>query len=359
MPRAARLSYWAIGVSFFLAAAAVLPIVAAIVGGGRTGAGTAFASAPPGAYLVGARAGEFDDTILVAPADDPTNWTEIAKVEHLSGYSPTGAVSPDGRSVALVVADAGTPAHPAASLLVVELESGAVTRVATGVDELQTVAWAPSGEVVFTRNLSPESARTAVTFSAVDPATLAERELGRVEDVLGAYTVGFDPEGRLVAVAIDNRGSTVLRDFAEVQSISAQITRDWRLSPDGAQLAFIESDVTYGLRYEARLVSLDGGLSAAQAPVGGTQALGVAWSPAGVTFGREPAVVAANDPSAQQVAGGFDVPLSYSPDGAFLAVEHWDGASFAAAGRLRYEVVAGANRTTVSGVSAIYGWAVR
>lgn len=358
LPRTARLPYWAIGVSLFLALAAVLPIVAAIVGGARGGAGTAFASAPPGAYLVGARAGESADTVLVASVADPTKWTEIATVDHLPGYTSAGAVSPDGRSVALVVADAGTPSRPATSLLVVELESGAVTRLALGVDDLQTPAWSPSGEVVFARNLAPESAHTTVTFSAVDPATLAERDLGRVDDVLGAYAVGFDLEDRFVAVAIDTRGSTVLRDFTELQSISTQITRDWQLSPDGSQLAFIESGVSAGLRYEARIVPLDGGLSAAQAPAGGTQALGVAWSPAGVTFGQEPAS-AASGYSAQQVAGGFDVPLSYSPDGAFLAVEHWDGASFAQAGRLSYEVVAGADRRAVSGVSTIFGWSVR
>ncbi len=345
-------------------AIAILPIAAAVINGidGTTIARTAFATAPSGQYAVVARDTGTEDVILVAPATDPAATTEIAKVGHLSGYTSNGAVSPDGRRLALITVDAGSMAHPGASLLVVELETGSVTRLATGVDPLQTPLWdASSAAVVVTRLRTNEAGLADVQFARVAIDRSGERPIGSANPVLGAYAVGFDTEGRFVSVVIDGRGSTALRDGSEVAAISSQITRDWRLSPDGKQLAFIESNVERGLRYLARVASLDveaGGSVSAQGAATGQQ-LGVAWRPGAAepSFGQEPG--ARTGVSAQSASEGFDVPLGWAVDGSALAVQHWTGPDFAHAGQLALAIVVNGSSRPLAGAGRFYGWAAR
>lgn len=360
-PRWGHVPYVAIALSVFVAVAAVLPVAVAIVTGVGSSSKSAFASAPPGTYVVGVVPSETAATIVAAPTDDPAARREIAKIDHLPGYIPSGAVSPDGRAVALVVADGGTLAQPSASLVVVTLETGKVERVAHDVEPLQTPLWAPDGRVVFKRLLNPDAPRVA--FYAVDTDGDGEAELGGTEGVADAYAVGFDSDGRFLVVVIDARGSTLVRDWVELRQLSDQITRDWRLSPDGTMIAFIETDLSDGLHYRARIVALDPAEDAAgvqaQALADGGQQLGVAWGPTGATFGNEPGGATREAFSAQSVAKGFDVPLSYSPDGQLLAVQHWDGVSFAEAGRVQLQLLQGAERTPLEGIARVYGWAER
>ncbi len=364
-PRRAQIPYWLIVATVFAAVVAVMPIVAAIVGG--TGAPgtpkTAFASAAPGTYVVVARAERDSDVISVARLGNLAAVSEIARVPHLPGYASTGAVSPDGRRLALVTADAGSVAQPGASLLLLELETGALTRLAINVDPLQAPIWTSDGRaVVVTRIVRSEQGAATVIFLQVPTDLSGERAIGQADAVLGAYAVGFDPAGRLISVVIDGRGSTALRDGVDAARLSTQITRDWRLSPDGAQLAFIESDVTGGLQYRGRVVALDGssaGGVTAQALSTEGQQLGVAWKPGEQTptFGGEPA--ARGGVTAQGLVSGFDVPLSYSPDGSALAEQHWSGTGFADPGRVTLAVQTDAGLVTLDGYSRFFGWAAR
>ena len=186
------------------------------------------------------------DIISVAPLANPAEATEVARVAHLDGFAANGAVSPDGKLLALVVPDAGNAAHPAGSLLVVTLETGKQARLLADIDPQQTPVWAnDSGSVVVTTpnaSGSQPSGDAAVRFVRVPAAGGTPQTIYQPGAVLGAYAVGFDPGGRFLAVIIDGRGSTLVRDGSELLNLSTQITRDWRLSPDGKQLAFIEAD---------------------------------------------------------------------------------------------------------------------
>ena len=119
-------SSWLIAIAVFAAVVALLPVVAGIIVGGPASPRTArvLASAPSGLYLVFSRSEEREDVILAAPAGNPSDVREIARIEHLPGYAAHGAVSPDGARLALVTADAGTRGHPGASLIVVTLATG-------------------------------------------------------------------------------------------------------------------------------------------------------------------------------------------------------------------------------------------
>lgn len=365
VPRRGHLQHLLIGFSVALAVVAVSPIVFAIFGGVRTSVAprSAFATAPAGNYAVAARPdGDSADVIVVSRADAPSSTLEITRVQHLPGYSPSGAVSPDGTRLALVVADGGTPVLPRASLVLVDLTTGAMTRIAGDVQPLQTPLWTPDGgAVVVTRSSAASGQRAPIQFVRIDAAG-GEQVLQTVANASWADAVGFDGEGRLVTVVIDGRGSMVQRNGVDVMTISAHITRDWRLSPDGTQLAFIESNTDEGLRYLARSVNLDGGGVAAQQLTADESALGVAWRPgkAAPTYGTEPGKTASAGVQAQALtAAGFDIPLGYSQDGSALAVNHWSGASFAQAGEVSLQLVTDSGRAELPGAARFYGWSAR
>lgn len=359
-PRRPRVHGLLIALTVVAGFLAIIPIVAAVFGPPATpGARSALAEAPSGLYAVGLRAEEQHDIVLAAPAGGGSP-VEVARVPHLPNFSSTGAVSPSGRLLALVTPDHGTPTAPLASLLIVDLETGSVRGLARDLDVRQVPTWdRESVSVVVRRVQTFADGASTVTFERMGLDGYS-RELGRVTGVAGAFAVGFDPAGRFLAVRIDERGSTLLRDMAELVSLGPHITRDWRLSPDGTELAFIEANVEAGLRYLPRVVPLEGeekGAAVAQA-LADTRALGVAWRPdGGLEFGVERA--SAPGVSAQSAANGFDVPLAFAPDGSVLAVQHWSGESFANAGTVSLEITGPSGRVPLEGMTRFVGWSAR
>lgn len=337
-----------------LAAAVALTALAAVLltrGGGPPA--TAFADAPAGQYAVVTRTDGAASVIGVVNAADG-RAIEVATVAHLPGFAPRGSVSPNGRWLALIAATGGVPAQPLAALLALHLETGEARILAANVDPLQEALWTPdSGAVVVTRGGADGIAVLRVGLDGAE--TALERRAA-----LAVAPVGFDAAGRLLAVVLDGRGSTLTRDGADARHLSAHLTRDWALSPDGAALAFVETNLDGGLRYLPRVAAIaEGAVSAAAGiPVGG-QALGAAWPPHGgaARFGHEPETVPGGVRA--QAAGGFDVPLGYSRDGAALAVRRWSGSGFAEPGDARLQIVAGGERRTLDGFSRFHGWTAR
>jgi hypothetical protein len=372
-PRRGHLQYLFIAAAVVAAVVAILPIGFAVFGGVGPvqGPKTAFASAPAGDYAVVSRTEGDTDVIAVAPLANPSATTEVARVHHLNGFSTNGAVSPDGKHLALIVPDAGSTAQPSASLVTVDLESGDQQRIAENLDPQQTPLWAPdNASVVVVRNQQPAIQLLRVPVNGKSATTVADYPM-----ILGAYPFAFDAQGRLLTVIIDERGSTLVRDGADVALLSTQITRDWRLSPDGSQVAFIESNLDGGLHYQALVYAFDspGNAVTAQAQTDGSQQLGVAWRLGSTTptFGdeHEPGSiggVTAQSLSAADGAGdgitggaGFDVPIAYSRDGAGLAVTHWTGPDFAQAGKSSLQVVTDSGRAELPGYAKVLGWAAR
>ncbi|MEZ4492467.1 MAG: LpqB family beta-propeller domain-containing protein [Dehalococcoidia bacterium] len=344
-----------VAIGIFAGIIAVLPIVGALIAaviGSDSGARTAFASAPPGNYAVYSTAGDTTDQIRVASSTHPETTVFIAEVSHLPGFFARGAVSPDGRQLALVVADGGTQAAPEASLLVVDLETGKRTRAATGIDYLQTPLWEPDSDGV----LVVDTVEEGISLLRSDAGGGTAAHI-RTYDATGFYPVGFNGDGALVSILLDGRGSTAVVDGEEVALLSPSITRDWELSPDGTRIAFIETDMSSGVNYLPRIVSLASARVSAMAATADGQGLGVAWSPATgePSFGLEPG--GSGGVSAQST--GFDVPLAYSGDGSALAVTHWTGASFASPGDARFELLTPSGRTELAGATRFFGWSAR
>ncbi|MBI5946620.1 MAG: hypothetical protein HY875_00595 [Chloroflexi bacterium] len=356
-PRRGHLSYVVILLTVLAGTLAVLPIAAAIFGGvsSVSRGKTAFASAPAGDYLILGRAEDTEDVIVAAPAGGSLPLIEVARVPHLPGFPSTGAASPDGTRLALIVADGGSRSQPVASLVIVDLETGALTRLLGGLDYLQRPLWAPGSDSVVVTTAPDGSAGSFTFVRAYLDGSLTP--LAGADGVAGAFPVAFDSNGRFVAVVIDATGSVVLRDGAMVTRISSFITRDWQLSPDGSRIAFIETNTSGGLHYTARVANLDGSADATGQLVASTgQQLGVAWAPAGIpAFGAEPG----GGVSAQGGEGGFDIPLAYTANGRAFAVEHWTGSSFSAPGKMTIEVLVDGSRQRVDGYTEFYGWVAR
>lgn len=358
-----------IGAAIFAVAVAILPIVCAALGvfGSGNGPRTAFASAQPGQYAVVAQSDGTADIVAIAPSDGSGPPKEVARVAHLDGFGVKGAVSPDGQKVAVVAATAGTAANPLGSLLVIDLATGKSTTLISNIDAQQTPAWAnTSDSVVVTRDEG--SGPLTVQFLSVPVDGGEAATVDTVESVLGAYAVGFDKQGQLVDVAIDAQGSTVRRAGKALQLISTQVTRDWQLSPDGTQMAYIESSLVGGLQYTGHTVTLDGSapVTAEAQTASQGQQLGVAWRPGGsqATFGNNPAtgLQAATAAGAEaQTAGdsGFNIPLGYSRDGSALAVQHWSGKDFASAGQPSLQLVRDGTPIAVDGYTRFLGWTAR
>ncbi|PFG74430.1 hypothetical protein [Tepidiforma thermophila] len=364
-PGTGRLARLVLVLTGLVAVLAIGPILWGIIAGdAKQGPGSAFAAAPPGTYALVTRTEGSVDVIAAVRVDQPASPIEIARVPHLEGFRTRGAVDPSGRFAALVVVDGGSPVQPHASLIVVDLQRGVAERLVSGIDPLQMPLWTTTGDaVIVTRpSAAPSSGGAAVDLLEVrlDGAV----RLRWSQAALALAPVGWK-DGRLLAVAVDARGSTLQADGQDLLHLSTSITRDWALAPDGSAIAFVEVSTDSGVRYSARVAVLDGAVAArAQAlSAPGIEALGAAWAPGGSpTFGAVPRHdVVMGDASAQSLrdAPGFDVPLGYSPDGSHLVVMHWNGSSFASPGRPELQVIGPAGRAAIPGFEGFLGWARR
>ena len=348
---------------------AIAPIVAAVlgIGGATVSTRTAFASAPAGEYAVMGRSEGNQDVITVASAQTPGAVTEVVRIPHLEGFTSTGTVSPDGKQIALVTVDGGTRTLPVASLNVVNLETGKLVKAAENIVPSQSPVWSQgSDRVIATRMPSGNAATGTIETVSVGADGDDERVLSSLDGVLGVYPVAFDPAGKLVSVVINRQGSVLVRDGSNETVISPHVTRDWKLSPDGSELAFIEADTTGGVRYLARTLRVDGAAGfETQAMTAAVSALGTAWAPNGrVTFGTEPGQEAAGGAQALTAGrgvpeAGFDVPLGYSASGNALVVTHWSGSSFRESGQPALQLVTLDGRETYEIFTRFYGWSER
>lgn len=334
---------------------AVAIAVSSLVGARDQRPPSALAASPPGTYAVAIRASESMDTVVAIPLDDPSQALQVASISHLPGFTTTGSVSPDGKTAALIVVDGGSFSRPTATLVFLDLGTGAFKPVKVGLDARQIPPWAPDSlSVAVSHTELGEDGRSSVTVESAATDGLVEL-VGQFPGAAAVFPFAVDAEGAVISTVLAADGSSLYSDTSRVQHLGPFITRDWSLSPDGGAVAYIEVNTDAGVRYVAKTATFGAQVQAASLTLSGPESLGTAWRPGSLspTFGL--------DPGSALTAGttGFDVPLDFSPSGSALAVAHWSGTSYEQPGSIRFEAVTASGRISLEPATRFLGWAER
>jgi Tol biopolymer transport system component len=345
----------------------------------RGGPQTAFESVQGhGPRLVISAFANQQDSIVAVNPDDVSDRTTIATIDHAEGYGIFPTLAPDGHALAYTALPPTTPkpAPDAPAQAAIVGDDGTTTLLADDVDLLIAPVWAPDGESIVVRKNTPEE-DSAGTFELLRLGRDGSRTSLTTWHTAAVFPIAFAPDGSklyfatlnaqgsdLYSVAPDGSGET------EVAHLSDEITRDWALSPDGTRLAYsvATSGNTPGL--VTRTLDLASGNSADVIAQDQTSAqLNPAWKADGqLTVG---AVKPGGGGDAVQVESNgaatdltqnndsMDVPHSWSPDGAELAVRSVQGKTPFDAGAAHLDLVdtsGGRTRVTDSADVQVVGW---
>lgn len=297
------------------------------------------------------------DAIRIAPVTDPANARTVATVAHAEGFGIYAALSPDGQRIAYTVIPPveGEPSiESPAELRVIQADTGDQL-LATGADLLVPPVWSPDSDaVVFRRSVPAEGSSGSFDLVRVD---LAGNETMLVSSTSGLFPIGY-AGGALYYGAVSSSGTDLYRYDgipAFVAHLSDDVARDWRLSPDGSKLAYLvmqEREGAFG--FTARVYDLAGaglgGFAVLATRDSAPDEFGPVWNPAtgGLTLGRlDPAAPSpmievgpdGAERSLSATARGFDVPVSWSPDGSYLIFRWFLGDSAENPGPSRLHVL--------------------
>jgi len=349
--------------SRLLATGAAVALVAALAAGGLVlrGSGPAIsdAPAPPDLPLLAfAEFGTTADHIYTSPANDPAQRTLIDTVPHAKGWGINPALELAGPLFAYTVLPTGAPARrdAPAEVWTFDLIAGQRTRIARDADLLVAPVLRRDGRALAYRRSGPEAQELVVVDLVSSLRTVAHVESG----ALGVFPIAFGADGQLLFTRLAMTGTDVFRTRAQGEPAllfhaSDHIARDWRLSPDGRSLSFLAPEpVAERIVHRARVVAVDGARERSlPAPAArATEQYGPVWSPDGGALAvgqeafespRQPAAVLGLDGRVRALpppARGFDVPLAWSADGAYLVVRSFDGTNSHRPGNASMVIVA-------------------
>jgi Tol biopolymer transport system component len=294
------------------------------------------------------------DTLWLASASNTADRKAAFVARHASEFGVVPSLSPDGHQIAytaLSPQDAAPGPDSPADLWVASVTTGAQPRIlASGLDLLVPPVWAPSGDnLVYRRSVADGYVLALTSTAGGDERVLISSPSGQ-----SLFPIGFTPDGAtLYDIALSDKGTQLFAlDMASgeqtsIAQLSDGLTRDWALSPDGSQIAFLALTYTpNAINSRAYVVDL---VTAQIEPVTdlAVSAFGPAWDTSGTLVvgtlsldGAGSLVRLQNGETTQTAAtkGGFDVPLAFLPGGAYL-VRAFDGASAATPGRANLTLI--------------------
>lgn len=280
--------------------------------------------------------GELADRIYSAPADDPAKRTLVATLEHAPGWGLNpAATTREGRAVFLLAPVDGGGRDTPAEVWTIDLKTGQRTRLASDADLLIQPVLNRDGSVLYRRSAGQQQ-----EIVRLDTGSGARRATYVEETTFGIFPIGEDVDGNLIVARLSTGGT----DLARVRDGTAQVivhasdhlARGWQIAPDGKSLAYLAPEVS-GERvvYRTHVVSLPDGKArtVADTPEAADH-FNPAWTPSGgLAVGQDArtgagAVMLIDDAKARPLRAperGFDVPLSWSDGGTYLAVRTFDG----------------------------------
>jgi hypothetical protein len=338
------------------------------------------ASAEPPALPVGngplviySEGGAAFDTLWAASPDDPAGRTLLSAIQHATGFGIEPGLSPDGRYIAYTVVPP-VSAGDTGELRLFDIDTGETAVLARGVDARIVPVWSAASDAVAVRRSVWGAAGGRFAIVRVD---LAGGETPLVGSDAGLFPIGFSPDGAwFYFAALSTAGTDLGRVGAAggeatlIAHLSDGVARDWHLSPDGVQLAYLAQPAAEaGAAFVARVLDLATGSVEESATPAGVAQFNPVWTRSGtltvgtLTPGLGGAALRLGDGGGASAlappARGFDVPLAWSPDGAHLAVRAFAGASLDDPGPSRVAVVGtDGERRDLSPVSdvIIAGW---
>lgn len=335
------------------------------------------------------------DTIVAVDPNDVAGSREvIATIEHAPEYGVFATLSPDGQAIAYTAlpVDAPRPAPDAPSIAGIVAANGTVTVLADDIDLLIAPVWSPdNASIVVRKNTACDDAGLDCAEYPAGAFELVRLGLDGARSTItswrsaSAFPIGYAPDGAtfyfatlsatgtdLYRVAPDGSGEAV------IAHLSDQVARDWRISPDGASIAYASAESGTAPSVVARVVDLATGAISDALPTDalaiGPPSTGVArgefnpaWSPDGALTiaamnldGGSTAVSVGDTGLAElsESADQMDLPLEWSPDGAALAIRAVEGDTPYEAGASYVEIVTDTGRARISESSdvTIVGW---
>ncbi len=287
--------------------------------------------------LVYSEFGHWADTIWAADPDDPANRAYVATVEHSPGFGISASLSPDGTYLAYTTLPRGASRDDAAELWLLEVGTVTASRLAEEVDLRSTPVWTPASDAVVVRQTVGDEGAIVLVDLSGQPTRLSAADTG-------LYPIEFSSDGTTLYYATLSEDGTDIRAVSALGGesellahLSDGFARDWHLAPDGSKLAYLAQTSGASLSYHAEVLDIaTGEAQGTVAGMSGSQ-FNPIWDPhGGLTIGSAPDGASAG--AAMRIAGsegsalagpetGFDVPVSWSPDGAYLVVRNFEGAS--------------------------------
>jgi Tol biopolymer transport system component len=315
------------------------------------------------------------DTLWLADTSSPGDREQVLTIPHAASYGVLATVSPDGARFAYTALpeDLARPKPDSpAGLWIATLDGRTEPRLlADDIDLLVAPLWTPDGASLVYRR----SAGGAHMLAITDAEDGAERVLASSEEE-ALFPIGFSPMGTsLYFAGLSERGGTRLYEVSpatggerEVATLSASLTRDWALSPDGSRLAYLEIAFTeVAVASRASVLDIATGQTV---PVTSPDevAFGPVWSATGElaigvfdpSTGEASILVFAGE-SSSRLDGppeGFDVPLAYDPVTGSYVARTFENDSVTAPGRSSLTLIGpGGERTTIAeGETSLVGW---
>ncbi len=324
--------------------------------------------------------GERSDAIVAIDPADVSQRKTIAQIDHAQGFGVFPVLSPDGQAIAYTAlpANAAKPAPDAPALAAVVDVKGKATILADDIDLLVPPIWSPDS-TSFVARKNTAQAEGAGSFELLLLHRDGARSSITTWNTAAVFPIAFAPDGSALYFATLNAKGTDLYRVAPdgsgetmVAHLSDQIARNWKLSPDGAKLAYSVTESGAAPAVVTKTLELKSGVAAEAvvAAAGDRSEFNPAWNSDGrltvasvkAAGGGDAVSVGVSGGDAQRLTtndAGIDLPLGWSPDGGTLAVRAVDGKTPLDAGEGHVELVDGdGRRDRVSdGVDVlIVGW---